>query len=304
MLADLRGEVTKATGTSAVDLEKLSRFTWKKALTLVAAFAALHLVLPQLTNIHAATQALRTADWWWVAAAVPATFVSQALSTVLQMGTIPAELPFGPTYLVQLGGSFLNRVTPNNVGGTALNVRFLQKAGVDAGSATASAGLQWLLSLAGTILVAVIVFASTKRPAGVGITLPGQQLLLAILAALVAGGLLASTPWGRRLLRDRVWPSLRSAGTTIVEVASSPHKLALSAAGVTGQPCIQILAVFACVHGLGGRLTVVQVGSAYMGARLLASVAPVPGGLAPSRPPSSQRFPGWAWPSDRRPRRS
>ena len=36
-----------------------------------------------------------------------------------------------PTVEAQLASSFVNRVTPANVGGMALNVRFLQKAGVD-----------------------------------------------------------------------------------------------------------------------------------------------------------------------------
>ena len=42
---------------------------------------------------------------------------------------------------------------------------------------------------------------------------------------------------------------------------------------------VQILAFGACVHALGGELGLVQVGAVYMGARLVAGVAPVPGGM-------------------------
>ncbi len=136
LYADLRTAVAQATGEPPVKLEPLSRFTWKKALTLLGAFAVIYLVLPQVANAGAAVRALHHANWWWVLAALPALFVAQAFSTLLQLGAMPANLPFGPTYAVSFGGSFLNRVTPNNVGGMALSFRYLQKAGVDSGAAT------------------------------------------------------------------------------------------------------------------------------------------------------------------------
>ena len=146
LLGDLRAEIERVTGKAPAKLEPLARFTWKRALALLGAFAVIYLVLPQLANAGAAVKALGQADWSWVLAAVPALFVAQAFSTLVELGAIPAGLPFGPTYIVQFGGSFLNRVTPNNVGGMALNFRYLQKAGVDSGAATGSvwlAGGDW-----------------------------------------------------------------------------------------------------------------------------------------------------------------
>src|SRR5207244_2631131 len=114
------------------------RFTWKSVLGLAGVFLVLHLVLPQLAKAPAALDALRDANWWWMLAVLPITFLSQALSTFLQQGTIPERLPFGPTYQVQFASSFLNRITPSNVGGMALNLRYLQKTGIETGAATAS----------------------------------------------------------------------------------------------------------------------------------------------------------------------
>src|SRR5208282_2947837 len=113
----------------------------------LGAFVVIYVVVPQLSNLAAALHALGTADWWWFLAALPAIFVAQVFPTLLMQGTIPAELPFGPTYMVQFGGSFLNKVTPNGVGGMALNFRYLQKTGVDPGAATGSVGLQTIASL-------------------------------------------------------------------------------------------------------------------------------------------------------------
>ena len=56
-------------------------------------------------------------------------------------GGVPEHLPFGPNVEAQLASSFVNRVTPANVGGMALNVRFMQKAGVDPAEAVTGIGL-------------------------------------------------------------------------------------------------------------------------------------------------------------------
>jgi uncharacterized protein (TIRG00374 family) len=277
---DLRSEVAQATGEPPVKPEQLARFTWKKALTLLGAFAVIYLVLPQLANTGAAVRALHHADWWWVLAAVPALFLAQAFSTLVQLGSIPADLPFGPTYVVSFGGSFLNRVTPNNVGGMALNFRYLQNAGVDSGAATGAVGLQTVASMAATLLLVAVFFARTGRHTSLHFSFHLHQwVLVLITAALAAGALFGLTPRGRRFYHDKIWGFIRSAGTAIGEVAKSPRHLALTGVGAFGGPIVQIVALWLCVHALGGQLPFVQVGAVYLGGHLVASAAPVPGGL-------------------------
>jgi glycosyltransferase 2 family protein len=277
---DLRTAVGHASGQPPVKLEPLARFTWKKALALLGAFAVIYLVLPQLANAGAAVRALHHANWWWVLAALPALFVAQAFSTLLQLGSVPSHLPFGPTYVVSLGGSFLNRVTPNNVGGMALNFRYLQKAGVDSGAATGAVGLQTVAGLAANLLLIAVFFARTghHNSGHFGFHIH-QWVLVLITGVLVGGALFGLTPRGRRFYHDKIWGFIRSAGTAIAEVAKSPRHLALAGLGALGGPMVQIVALGLCVHALGGNLPFVQVGAVYLGGHLVASAAPVPGGL-------------------------
>jgi uncharacterized protein (TIRG00374 family) len=280
LLGELRTEVASATSVQAGRLEPLARFTPKTALTLLGAFAVIYLVLPQLADAGAAVKALRGANWWALLAVVPAIFVAQAFSTILQIGAIPAELPFGPTYVVQLGGSFLNRVTPHNVGGMALNFRYLQRAGVDTGAATGSVGLQSLAGDAANLVLLAAFFARTGRGSAVHVSVHSHQwLLLLVSVVLVACALVGLTPRGRRFFHDKIWGFLRSAGTTIAEVAKSPRHVALVVVGALGAPMVQVVAFAVCVHAVGGHLPFAQVAAAYLGAHLLSSVAPVPGGL-------------------------
>jgi len=281
LLRDLAAEVTAAGGAPPTPPAHLARFTWKSVLGLVGAFLVLHLVLPQFANAPAAVAALRDANWWWVLAVLPVTFISQAFSTCLQLGTIPARLPFGPTYVVQFASSFLNRITPSNVGGMALDLRYLQKTGTETGAATASVGLQSLAGAVSNAVVAAVFLAwAGRHHAGVHLHLPAGRYVLPVVAlTLAAGGLLGLTPPGRRFLRDKVWPFLRAAATTVAGIASDPAKLALGAIGALGLPLIQIVGLALSVHALGGELPFAQVGAVYMAARLVANAAPVPGGL-------------------------
>ncbi|MEU6195775.1 lysylphosphatidylglycerol synthase transmembrane domain-containing protein [Streptomyces sp. NPDC047061] len=281
LMHDLAEEVRDACEVPAAKAAPLARFTWKSVLGLAGAFLVLHLVLPQLANAPAALRALRDANWWWLLAVVPVTFVSQGFSTCLQLGTIPGRLPFRATYQVQFASSFLNRITPGNVGGMALNLRYLQKTGIETGAATASVGLQSLAGAVSNVVVATVFFtAAGQHHGGVHLDLPvGRYTLPAIVLVLAAGGLLGLTPPGRRFLREKVWPFLRAAGTTLTGIAADPTKLVLGVVGMLGLPVIQIVGLALSLHALGGDLPFAQLGAAYMAARLLANAAPVPGGL-------------------------
>jgi uncharacterized protein (TIRG00374 family) len=280
LLADVRTAVGQATGEAPAKLESLGRFTWKRTLALLGALVVIYLVLPQLANAGMAIRALRSADWWWVLAAVPALFVGQAFGTLLLLGAIPAALPFGPTYMVQFGGSFLNRVTPNNVGGMALSFRYLQKAGVDSGAATASVGLEEVANIAGTVVLVAVFFALAGRRTAVHVHVHLHQWVLLLVTAVVVGCALAGlTRRGRQFFHDKVWAFFRSAGSAIAGVAKSPHHVALLGVGALGGPLVQIVALGMCVHAVGGQLPFVQVGAIYLGAHFVASAAPVPGGL-------------------------
>ncbi len=204
-------------------------------------------------------------------AASPAVFVVIVFATLLQLGAIPAELPFRPTYVVELGGFFLNKVTPNGVGGMALSFRYLQKAGVDSGAATASVGLQQLVSIVANLVLVSAFFAATGRKAPVHFSLAGHEWVFIVIAGVVAGlGLLALTPPGRRFFRQKIWGFLRSAGTTLAEVAKSPRHVSLTLGGAVGWPLVEVVAFALCVHAVGGTLPFVEVAAVYMGGNLLA----------------------------------
>ena len=99
------------------------------------------MLLPQLADVGDSVDALGSANWWWLAVCVVMSIGTYVAAAIALAGGVPERLPFGPNLAAQMASSFVNRVTPANVGGMALNVRFLQKAGVAPAEAVTGIGL-------------------------------------------------------------------------------------------------------------------------------------------------------------------
>ena len=107
-----------------------------------------------------------------------------------------------------MASSFVNRVTPANVGGMALNVRFLQKAGVDPAEAVTGVGLNVVVGAIVHIVLLVRVPRLGRPERHDGFKIPSAascSSAIAVVLALV--GIVIATRRGRRLLRTHVWRS-------------------------------------------------------------------------------------------------
>jgi glycosyltransferase 2 family protein len=195
---------------------------------------------------------------------------------------VPQRLSLLPTLLSQLASSFANRVSPANIGGMALNVRFLQKSGMEAGPSVAAVGLN---SLAGGIVhvgLLVVFFAWAGSSLAGAFHLPSASkvlLGLAVLAAIV--GLLVATRWGRRRVLTPVVGAVRSGARSLRQVARSPWKVALLVGGSAGVTLAYIGALAVAVHTFGGTASLAEIGAVYLAGSVIAAAAPTPGGLGP-----------------------
>ena len=191
-----------------------------------------------------------------------------------------ARLRAVPTLLAQVAASFASNLAPAGVGGMALNVRYLQKSGVDAPVAASSVGLN---SVAGVTvhLVLMLVFFAWAGKSGLGsISLPSWSFVaigVGVVAACVATAI--AIPFTRNLLVTKLVPVLRSALNGLAAVIRSPGKIALLFGGSAVVTMSYVLAVYFSTVAFGGGLDLAQVGAAYLVGAAVASAAPTPGGL-------------------------
>jgi len=282
LLSRTRAAAAAASSAPPSALPRLQRVRPRTLLMIAAAAGAFYFVLPQLAQVSGSWRAFQSADWAWVPLILVLSFLTYVASGISLLGTLAQRLPFGPTLLTQWASSFVNRVSPANVGGMALNARFLQKCGVDPGSSVAAIGLN---ALAGGIVHAVllVVFFAWSSTALTGaFKLPSSSKLLLALAVLVAVvGAVIATRWGRRVVLSRVVSGVRSALRNLRQVARSPLKLTLLFGGSTAVTLAYIAAFAAAVQAFGDGISFAKIGTVYLAGSLIAAAAPTPGGLGP-----------------------
>ena len=128
LLKKTRAAAIAASGDEAdQDLARLQRVRPRTLLAIAALAGAFYFLLPQIAAGE--QQLARTAKRELGLAAgdhrpVRADLRGQRDSADRR---VPGHVPFGPAVLAQGASSFINRVSPANVGGMALNARFLQK---------------------------------------------------------------------------------------------------------------------------------------------------------------------------------
>ena len=279
--SQVREEVASACGIDPVELERLERVSPRALLMLLFGGVATYVLIHQLADVGNLVEQVGDLDWAWVPAIVFLSFLTYVGATLSLAGSVPRRLPVWPTFLSQLSGSFANRVTPVKVGGMAVGIRFLQKAGVDAPVAVTGVGLVSLFGFVDHVTLTVI-FALFARQEGIGdVDLPSDQTVLAVLATvLVLCGVVLLLPIGRRLALDKLVPVLRRAVQGVEQVATNPTKLFTL---VSGGLLVTLSYLFCLYFSLqafgGGGIGVATVGVVYLTGSALAQTAPTPGGV-------------------------
>ena len=280
LLARTRSAATTASGRPGQELARIQRVRPRTLLTIAALTGAFYFILPQLAQVGSSWHAIQSAQWEWVPVVIAMSALTYLASAVSLLGGVPGRVPFWPTVLTQAASSFINRVSPANVGGMALNARFLQKSGVEPAAGVAAVGLS---ALAGAVvhgILLLVFFVWASRGLAHAFKLPSSSkllLILAVLAALV--GILLATRRGRRFAATQVLKALRSASASLRRVAASPVKLALLVGGSAMVTLAYIGGLAASVQAFGGGVGFAEIGAVYMAASAIAAASPTPGGL-------------------------
>jgi glycosyltransferase 2 family protein len=280
LLAKTRSAAAAAGGGPDQPLARIQRVRPRTLVMIAAAAAAFYFILPQLAQVGSSWQAIQSAQWSWIPVVIAMSAVTYVASAVSLMGGVPGRVPLWPTVLAQAASSFINRVSPANVGGMALNARYLQKAGVDPAAGVTAVGLS---ALAGAVVhgvLMVVFFTWASRGLAGAFKLPSASkllLILAVVAALV--GIALATRRGRRFAATRVLKGLRSAAASLRKVAASPLRLAALFGGSALVTLAYIGGLAASIEAFGGGAGFAEIGAVYLAASAIAAASPTPGGL-------------------------
>jgi undecaprenyl-diphosphatase len=276
-LEDLRTVAAAAVGIEPPELVQVHRITAAGAFMAIGALVAVGALLFDVGDPTQVVDTMRGADWGWLAVALVISFAANVAYAVALQGTVRVRLPMIPTTELQLGMSFSNLAVPG-IGGQGMQIRFLQKLGVDLSSAVAAGGV---LSGFGALVAAFGCFgvALLIEPARIDLSLiPTSGLLLTLVIAaglfVLASALVALSPQ----LRAKVLPPLARATTTMIDALKSPRHLALLVVGNVVALVMSTWCLQACLVAFGGHVAFWALLAANVGVVTIASIVPVPGG--------------------------
>ncbi|HKY68483.1 MAG TPA: lysylphosphatidylglycerol synthase transmembrane domain-containing protein, partial [Acidimicrobiales bacterium] len=279
LIGELRRHAGAETGADEVELVRLARVKASTLLALAGGILALFVLLPQLTSLADAAQAMADAHWPWLLPVVGFVALGYVCTTATLRAAAPVRPPFGLSYLTQIAAATLNRVTPNGIGGLATNIRFLQRSGYDT---TQAATIMTLVSLNGGVAGAllIVVFLTWAGQSGAAFPWPSEAVLLVAFAAVLGlVGLVLAIPALRRLMGDKVGPIVRQARGSVTELLADPRRCAVMLGGSIGNSLLQLASLWFTLHAFGPTVGIAVMGAVLFGGKAIAGAAPTPGGI-------------------------
>lgn len=276
-LEELREATATALGTEPPQLRRLYRVHPRSLLMAVGALVAVAVLFSRVGDPEEFWASIRDANWWYVALAFILGLLTDVAFGITFLGNVPIRIPIWPSVELQSAMSFSNLAVPV-AADTAIQVRFLQKQGLDLPSAVATGGV---LSSVSEIIVQIglFFFALWLAPDSIdfGRIDTGQVAVVALIVVfvlLVGLAVIISV----RKIRHVVLPPVIRATRTVWDAVKTPSRLALLVFGNIVAQCIYAGSLLACLLAFGASVDFWTLLALNIGISMIASLVPIPGG--------------------------
>jgi uncharacterized membrane protein YbhN (UPF0104 family) len=240
----------------------------------VLAVAAL---LSQVPSLSALWETVRLASWWWIGLAVVFTFGNRVGYALALMGSVSKRLPLFRSVEALLAAAFSNLAVPG-IGGTAVQVRYLQLQGVDLASAVAAGAV--LANVAnvvvqGALFVVALLLSSATFDGG---RIDFENVVSVLMLVVFLGGVVVAIAFGVPRFRQQMLPPTKRGLDTFRAAVRSPRQVMLLVAGNLSAALMSALCLFASVQAYGGGVGYWPLLVVNIIVGTVASLIPVPGG--------------------------
>jgi uncharacterized protein (TIRG00374 family) len=273
-LRDLLLEMSPNPNPEQVELERLRP---RLLFTLVAGTVAGYILLSQLAQVNLATL-ISDASWGWAFVALVLSALTYIAAAMALEGFVPERLQFLRTFQAQLAASFATLISPPTLGAVAVNLRYLQRAGVHPALGAASVGVSQVMAFVVHIvlLLGFGVIAGTRQENEFA---PPSWAIFVLLTALVAAVMLLLLPLTRRWITRRIRPIFQQVGPRLLTLLQQPRKLAVGVGGILLLNIGYCACLIACVWAFGGSAPLAAIAVVYLAGATIGQAAPTPGGL-------------------------
>jgi len=286
-LDELRNNAASRVGTEEPGLVRLRRVTWgsliQAALLLLAALA----VLSFATGIDYGQlrESLRDASWGWMLLGFVVAQLPRLTQATATLGSVAADLRYGPVYAMQLATSYMNLALPSGAARLAVNIRFFQRQGITPAAAVTAGAIDSFASTVVQAILLALLLIFTEANLNLEFSAPsgGSLAIVVVLAGLVIAAVAVAALVGRlrRLVAEwvrRFWPEVRAALSGL----RSSNKIALLLGGSLATELLFAFALGLFALGLGTRISFADLLVLNIGVSLITTIIPIPGGIGVS----------------------
>jgi uncharacterized membrane protein YbhN (UPF0104 family) len=276
-LAALRETTAAGLGTEAPQLRQLYRIHPRHLLMAVGALVAIAVLFSRVGDPGEFWASIDEANWWYVGLALLLGLATDVAFGITFLGNVPVRIPVWPSIQLQSAMSFSNLAVPV-AADSAVQVRFLQKQGLDLPSAVATGGV---LSSVSEIIVQIGLFfvALWLAPDEIDLgRIDTDRLVVIALIAVFAVLVLVALVFGIRRLRGAVIPPVVRATRTVWDAVRTPSRITLLVVGNIVAQCLSALSLLACLHAFDASVDFWTLLALNIGITTIASLVPIPGG--------------------------
>lgn len=278
LLETLRDEASARAPETTATPVRLERLRPRTVISIVALTFAVYVLAGQLGDVDF-NAVFRDVDGYWAFLAVVASLFTYIGAAWTISPFSPVRISPGRWLSAQFASEFVRLVAPAAVGSAGTNVRLIQKAGAPTSLALASVGVSTLVSFVTTILafVGITVFSQ----ADTGFEFEAPSVTVWIIAGVLVGMVVLAfvVPLTRRLLIARLKPMWESIGPRLLDVLRNPRRLSMGVGGSLLTSLSYAVTLYASVRAYGQDLPIAAAAAVYLGAGILGTVAPTPGGI-------------------------
>lgn len=276
-LEAVRTAAAREAGIEPPELRGLYRVHPRSLLMAVGALFAVGFLLSRVGDPAEFWAQIRNAEWGYIALAIGLGVLTDVTFGITFLGNVPIRIPIWPSIELQSAMSFSNLAVPV-AADTAMQVRFLQKQGLDLPSAIATGGV---LSTVSEIAVQVVLLfvAIWLSPDSIDLgRIDTTQIVVVVLLLILALGVASAVAFGVRRIRHRVLPPVAQAARTVWAAVRTPSRLALLVVGNVIAQCLYAFSLLACLAAFGAHVDFWTLLALNIAINTIASLVPLPGG--------------------------
>lgn len=278
LLAGLREEIVARVPAADVEPAQLTRFSLRNVVAAVVLVVAMWALLTSL-NLEAVTAAARGANPWWMVASFAVGMLTYLGGGITLAAFSPRGVRVLPATEAHLAAQVIGLVAPAGIGPAAVNLRFLQRAGIATPVAVATVALVQIFQFVVTVALLLVVAVVTGSTGRLGS--PSVGLMWAVGITVAAVGVVLAVGPVRRWLWRRVGPTLRQAWPRVTWLVANPARLAAGVGGVLLMTIAYVASFGLALAAFGHGLPATQLVLTYLLSSSAGAVVPTPGGIGP-----------------------